>query len=129
MKSIKLITQDRPGLIVEISEKLAQHDINIHGLEGKTVDRYAVLELVVNRPDDAMHLLLEQGFQAVSDDLITLRVADRPGALAMVMRELTDAKLSIRGISTLQRQDGYCFVALSTDNNSVARELLQATLL
>ncbi len=129
MKSIKLITQDRPGLIVEISEKLAQQNINIQEIEGKTIDRYAVVALVVDRPDDAMHLLLEQGFQAVSDDLITIRIVDKPGALAMVTRELTDAKLSIRGISTLQRQDGYCFVALSTDNDAVARKLLQDSLL
>ena len=129
MKSIKLITQDRPGLIVEISEKLAQQNINIQEIEGKTVDRYAIVALVVDRPDDAMHLLLEQGFQAVSDDLITIRIVDKPGALAMVTRELTDAKLSIRGISTLQRQDGYCFVALSTDNDAVARKLLQDSLL
>ena len=129
MKSIKLITQDRPGLIVEISEKLAQQNINIQEIEGKTIDRYAVVALVVDRPDDAMHLLLEQGFQSVSDDLITIRIVDKPGALAMVTRELTDAKLSIRGISTLQRQDGYCFVALSTDNDAVARKLLQDSLL
>jgi hypothetical protein len=129
MKSIKLITQDRPGLMAEITEKLALQQINIQEIEGKTVDRHAVLELVVDRPDDAMHLLLDHGFQAVSDDLITIRIADQPGALARVSRELNDAKLSIRGISTLQRQDGYCFVALSTDNDGVARKLLQDVLL
>ena len=129
MRSITLITQDRPGLIVEISERLAQQHINIQEIEGKTVDSSAVIELVVDRPDEAMHLLLEEGFQAVSDDLITIRIQDKPGALAMVTRELTDAKLSIRGISTLQRHDGYCFVALSTDNDAVARKLLQPSLL
>lgn len=129
MKLIKLITQDRPGLLVEISEKLAQQNINIVEFEGRTVDRNAVMELMVDRPEDAMRLLQDQGFHAVSDDVITIRIADKPGALAMVTRELTDAKLSIRGISTLQRQDGYCFVALSTDNDAVARKLLQASLL
>lgn len=129
MKPIKLITQDRAGLLADIADALARHGINIQKVEAKTVDRYAVLELVVDRPDDALHLLYEQGIQAVSDDLVTIRIVDAPGALAKVTRELNDARLSIRGISTLQRQDGFCFVALSTDNDAVARKLLQDVLL
>lgn len=129
MKPIKLITGDRPGLVAAIAETLAGAGINIDKVEGKTVDRLAVLELLVDRPDDAMHLLYEQGIQTVSDDLITIRIVDEPGALAKITRELNDAKLSIRGISTLQRQDGHCFVALSTDNDAVARKLLQPVLI
>jgi hypothetical protein len=129
MKAIKLIIEDRPGVMAEIADLLAQQQINIQKIEGETVDRYAVLELVVDRPDDAMRLLHTHGMQAVSDDLITIRIADQPGALARVTRELKDAKLSLRGISTLQRQDGYCFVALSTDNDAVARKLLQDVLI
>ncbi len=129
MKAIKLIIEDRPGVMAEIADLLAQQQINIQKIEGETVDRYAVLELVVDRPDDAMRMLHAHGLQAVSDDLITIRIADQPGALARVTRELKDAKLSLRGISTLQRQDGYCFVALSTDNDAVARKLLQDVLI
>jgi len=129
MKPIKLITQDRPGLVAEIAETLAHERINIDKIEARTVDRQAVIELLVDRPDDAMHLLYERGIQTVSDDLIAIRIADEPGALARVTRELNDAKLAIRGISTLQRQDGFCFVALSTDNDAVARKLLQPVLL
>lgn len=129
MKSIKLITEDRPGAMAEIVDMLAQEQINIQKIEGETVDRYAVFELIVDRLDDAMRLFHNRGLQAVSDDLITIRIADQPGALARVTRELMDAKLSLRGISTLQRQDGFCFVALSTDNDPVARKLLQDVLL
>ncbi|HEY0844306.1 MAG TPA: ACT domain-containing protein [Noviherbaspirillum sp.] len=129
MKSIKLITEDRPGVMADIVDMLAQEQINIQKIEGETVDRYAVFELIVDRLDDAMRLLQNRGLQAVSDDLITIRIADQPGALARVTRDLRDAKLSLRGISTLQRQDGYCFVALSTDNDAVARKLLRDVLL
>ncbi|HJV50997.1 ACT domain-containing protein [Noviherbaspirillum sp.] len=129
MKSIKLIVEDRPGVMADIADLLAQKQINIQKIEGETVDSSAVLELVVDRPDDAMRLLHQLGLHAVSDDLITIRIADQPGALARVTRELKDAKLSLRGISTLQRQDGFCFVALSTDNDAVARKLLQDVLI
>lgn len=129
MKAIKLITQDRAGLIADISELLAEHQINIQELEGKAFDQQAVVELVVDRPNEAMQLLRAQGFKVVSNELITIRIIDQHGALAKVTRDLNEAKLSIRGISTLQRQDGYCFVALSTDNDKVARKLLHAVLI
>lgn len=129
MKSIKLIIEDRPGVMADIADLLARQQINIQKIEGEMVDRSAVLELVVDRPDDALRLLHQQGLQAVSDELITIRIADQPGALARVTRELKDARLSLRGISTLQRQDGYCFVALSTDNDAAARKLLHEVLI
>ena len=129
MKSIKLITEDKPGAMADVVDLLAEQNINIQKIEGEVVDRFAVFELVVDRLDDAMHLFHQHGMRAVSDDLITIRIPDQPGALARVTRELKDAKLSLRGISTLQRQDGYCFVALSTDDDAVARELLKGVLL
>ncbi len=129
MKSLKLITEDRSGLVADISALLANHNINILELEGQSFDQQAVIELVVDHPTDAINLLNSHGFKAVPTTLITLRIIDQPGALAKVTRELNDAHICIRGISTLQRQDGYCFVALSTDNDDVARTLLQDTLI
>lgn len=61
-----------------------------------------------------------------ADDL--LRLFEKVVKSAKITRELNEAKLSIRGISTLHRQDGYCFVALSTDHDVVARKLLHALL-
>lgn len=129
MKTIKLIAEDRPGAMAAVIDLLAEQQINIVRIEGKTFDRLAVFELVVDRTDDAMRLLSRRGFQVVSDDLITLRIPDQTGALARVTRQLGEANISMRGISTLQRQDGYCFVALSTDNDALARELLRDVLL
>lgn len=129
MKTIKLIAEDRPGAMAAVIDLLAEQQINIVRIEGKTFDRLAVFELVVDRTEDAMRLLSQRGFQVVSDDLISLRIPDQPGALARVTRQLGEARISMRGISTLQRQDGYCFVALSTDNDTLARELLRDVLL
>ncbi len=129
MKSIKLIDQDRPGLVADITELLASHKINIESLHGKTFENQAVIELIADDPGEAVMALRANGFKVIPDELITIRIKDEPGASAKVTRELNNAKLSIRGISTMHRQDGYCYVALSTDNNEVARKLLHEVLL
>ena len=124
MKSIKLFSEDRSGLIADITEILAEHSINIEDIEGKVIDGQAIIDLIVEKPSEAITYLREKGFKALSNDLLTIRLLDEPGASARITRELGNARISIKGISTLYRKDGYCYVALSTDNDDVARKLL-----
>lgn len=128
MKSIKLIMQDCSGLVADITQLLADHKINIKEIEATTFDQQAVVEMIVDHPNSAMRVLRARGLQAVANTLITIRIVDEPGALAKVTRELSEAKIAIRGISTLHRSEGYCFVALSTDHDAVAKKLLHAVL-
>ncbi|HEU5046955.1 MAG TPA: ACT domain-containing protein [Rickettsiales bacterium] len=129
MKSIKLMAEDRPGLAADITEILGSHNINIEDLDGRIIDSQAIVEMVVDKPHDAVMALRQKGFKVVSNELVVIRIVDEPGASAKITRELNDAKLSIRGISTMHRQDGYCYVALSTDNDEVARKLLHDVLI
>lgn len=124
MKPFTLITSDRRGLVAEITEVLGRSGINILGLKAKSVASNALVEISADRPDEAMHSLSAHGFNVVTEDVITLKLQDQPGALAQITRQLSDAGLSIRGISTLQRQGGLCYVAVSTDDDAAARGIL-----
>jgi hypothetical protein len=128
MKHFTLITTDRKGLVAEITEVLGRSGINILELKAQSVALNAIVEIAVDKPDDAMHSLSAYGFNVVSGDVITLKLQDEPGALAQITRQLSDAGLSIRGISTLQRLSGVCYVAVSTDDDSKARDLLASVL-
>ncbi|WP_018151707.1 ACT domain-containing protein [Leeia oryzae] len=125
MKQFTLITADRKGLAAEIADVLGKAGINILELNAQSVSGSALVEICVDKADDAMHILSAYGFQIVTDDVITLKLQDQPGALAQVTRQLSDAGLSIRGISTLQRHGGVCYVALSTDDDVKARQLMK----
>jgi hypothetical protein len=128
MKHFTLITSDRVGLVAEITDVLAQASINILELKAQSVATNAIVEISVDQPDNAMHCLSAYGFTVVSDHVITLMLQDKPGALAQITRQLSDAGLSIRGISTLQRLGGLCYVAVSTDDDAKARDLLSSLL-
>jgi hypothetical protein len=129
MKSLKLVTDDRAGLVADITKSFAEHRINIEDMDAKTFENQAVIELIVDKPQEALAVLRNKGLKAVPNDLIAIRIVDEPGSSAKIMNELSNAKLSIRGITTLHRKDGYCYVALSTDNDDVARKLLHEVLL
>jgi len=124
MKFLKIFSPDRSGLIADITLLMAEKHINIENLEGKAFLGHAVIDMTVDKPNEASIALREKGFKVVSDELITIRIIDEPGSSARVMRELNEAKISLRGISTLERSEGFCYVALSTDNNEAAKKLL-----
>lgn len=124
-----LVCLDRKGLAADLTGQLGAAGINILDLKAQTISGMALVTLQVDQPEPAMRLLSAQGLQVVTSDLITLQVADQPGALAQITRRLFDAGLNIRGISTLQRINGFCCVALSTDDDARARDLLGDVLL
>jgi hypothetical protein len=128
MYRVTVVTRDRPGLIAEVSELLCARGVNISAMVGQVFGGDAVLQLDVPEQDAALTALTSAGFQAVSDDVLLLRLTDEPGALAKISRRLADAQISIRGINMVQRGGGYAIVGTSTDDNARARELLAADL-
>jgi len=128
MHRVTVVARDRAGLIAEVSELLAARAVNILAIDGETFGGDAVLHLQVDALDAALSVLAAAGFQAVSEDVLLLRIEDKPGALAHVSRRLADARISIRGISMVQRGGGYAIVGTSTDDNPRARALLSGDL-
>jgi hypothetical protein len=129
MKRITLITADGKGLIATLSELLAHGGINILSINAQSEGGSAYVRLRVAPYDRALALLRDAGYQAVSDDVLILRIPDRPGNLARIARNLADHKVDIRGLTMVQRADAFCVVAVATDNQDLARSILRDHLL
>lgn len=126
MNKITLVTQDRKGLLVDITSALARANINIDSIVAHNYETDAVVHLHLSDVHKGLSVLQEAGFTVVSDDLITVRVLDQPGALANLAKVLfDDGELQIHGVSTLQRQQGHSVVTIDTSDNDKARELLK----
>ncbi|HVA27062.1 MAG TPA: ACT domain-containing protein, partial [Candidatus Baltobacteraceae bacterium] len=72
----------------------------------------------------AMETLTDAGYHAVSDQVILARIEDKPGALAELSRRLADAQINIRALHHVRREAGHALVAVSTDDNDRARQVL-----
>jgi hypothetical protein len=129
MKRITVIAEDRKGLIAELSELLADDGINILSINAQSVGTSAYVRLRVTAYDQALALLRDAGYQAVSDDVLVLRIPDQPGSLARIARQLADNDLDIRGLTMVQRTEDYCIVAVATDNQTLESEILRQQLL
>jgi hypothetical protein len=125
MKEIVIVTENRAGLLAEISETLAARGINIETLDAEQVHNTAVVELTVDRYDEALQSLRDAGLDAVTEDALLIRLRDEPGALAKVARRFKDANIDIRSIRIIRRQQGSTLVALATKRTEEARALVK----
>jgi hypothetical protein len=126
MRRITIVSERRFALIAEISEALADANVNIQTINGETFENSAVLIITVDKYDQALHTIQGlSGMRAISEDAILLRLEDEPGALAKVARRFTTANIDIRSVRFMQRDDRHALVAVSTDRTQEALALVQ----
>ena len=124
MRNIRVVVPDRPGLLAELTEVLAARNISIQGIDVESQESCAVVRMAVAHDDEALKVLTDAGYAAVTDDVLLARIDDRPGALAHLSRVFGDAQLNIRSMHHVRREMGQAVVAISTDDNDRARSLL-----
>lgn len=129
MKRITVVAVDRKGLIADLSELLERNGVNINSIDAEEEDGTAYIALEVDRYDETLTLLRDSEYQAVPEEVLVIRIEDRPGGLAQVARRLSESDIGIRGITMLQRANGWCAVAVATDDNEKSRNVLKDVLM
>ena len=94
-KQLSLFLVNKPGVLADVCQTLGEHKINIRGISVSDTVDHAVVRLVVDDPQKAIHILGEHGVLVVETDVLVLEVDDQPGALAKVARKFARGKINI----------------------------------
>ena len=125
MREITIVTPpDRPGTLADIAERLAARNINITDMEVIDDHAHGVIRLQADPYDEALRVLADAGYQALSEEVLLLRIRDEPGAIARVAARFREPPINVNALRILRRGDGWATVALSTSDNVAARKLL-----
>jgi histidine decarboxylase len=124
MRQITIIATARAGLMADLAELLGNAGINIETLEAFVVREWDIVQLTVSNYDQALQVLRDAGYNAITEDAVVINVQDRPGALAQVTRRLYQAGVEMRSMRILHRQAGEAMVAISMDRNQDAMQLI-----
>jgi hypothetical protein len=125
MKQIIILTDDRPGAIAEICESLAAENINIESMDAETKMNKGVIIITVDKYDEALQVLRDGLFQAVSEESILIRLDDKPGELAQIAKRFKDANINLKSLRILNRDGAEAIVALIADDFSNAIKLVE----
>lgn len=124
MRQITIIATARAGLMADVAELLGNAGLNIETLEAFVVREWDIVQLTVSNYDQALQVLRDAGYHAITEDAVVINVPDRPGALAQVTRRLYQAGVEMRSMRILHRQAGEAMVAISMDRNQDAMQLI-----
>ena len=79
MKQITIVTPARAGLMADISDQLGEAGINIETLEAFVVRDWDIVQLTVSDYNQALVVLRDAGFNAITEDAVVVNVKDQPG--------------------------------------------------
>lgn len=125
MKRITVIVDNRPGAVADVTNALAMRGVNIESLDVDAAEEKGVINLTVDRYDEALQALRDASFQAISEDAIVIRLKDEPGAIARIAARFKEAGVNIRSMHILRREADLSLVSIVCERRAEAVELVK----
>ncbi len=124
MKQITVLTRKDPAELIRVATLLGDAGVNIESMDAENIEETGLMVLSVDRYDEAVRALASHGLRAVTQDALVIRIADKPGALAVVSRKLSDAGVDVRSMHILRRDASESLVTLVVTDQDKARAIL-----
>ncbi len=127
MKSVTIVSDDRVGLLADISYILGKSSINIDGLSVDVVGGKAVISMEVKDPKRASDVLQCNGFKTTSLDSIIIKIAN--DAVEEITDMLEGEKVQVMELNPLSSDAEDSIYAISVDKPRKATKMLSAFIL
>jgi hypothetical protein len=123
-QQLTIVMENRTGAIAEVTKLLADHQINITQINVDGLEKNGVLHLAVDEFDKALEVLRGAEYQVMPEEVLLVQVDDKPGGLASLAVKLADAKVNVRSMRIVKRENGICLCAIVPEPIEIARALL-----
>jgi hypothetical protein len=126
MKNLTIILEDSRNALAKISGLLAEAEVNIEEIDAEEVENTSVMHLTIadDTTDKAYETLRDAGYQVMPQNVLLVRVEDKPGGLAKLAVLLMEAKVNVRSMRIVKREDGECLCAIVPEPFEIAKAVL-----
>ena len=125
MRSVVIVTEDKAGLLSDISYILSKSGVVISGIDLDVVGGKAILSLSVKDPGRAKGVLERNGFKIVEPKALVIKISHSLRSFADVMRMLEKKKVRIEDYSEITSDDNGGVFALMVNKRRKASRLLE----
>lgn len=129
MKDICVVTEDRMGLLADISYILGQARINIDSIAVSAVGGKAVFSIMVRDQEKAKSVLEGNGFQVSSGNVVYVKLDDKPGQLAEIAKMLSKNRISVDNVHLISKDGKSSIVGVAVSRPRKAKKLLNPFLI
>lgn len=118
--------ENRPGALAEVCSELAAKAVNIQAIMAADVRGWGTVRLVVNNSETARKVLQGLGLKFSEEEVLAVRMSDRPGALGRVTRKLAENKINIDyAYGSIEKGAPQALVILAVSDLQKAAKLLK----
>ena len=130
IKQLTVFVKNSKGSLVDLSNLLAQNNINIRALSVAETQEFGILRLIVNDVEKATKILEENNYLIKAVDVIGIKISDKPGGLAQALSALDKANINVEYMYAFMMccENGAYVVIRVADNNAAKLALESAGL-
>ena len=129
IKQISIFIGNKIGRLAEITEIIAEKNINMRALTLAESPDNGLLRIIVNEPDKVEKTLKENNMTLSVSDVLSVCIDDNPGGLAKILRILADNDINIKYLYVfVSKQDNdkaYAIIRVKREDINKAAEILK----
>jgi hypothetical protein len=95
IKQLSIFIENKGGTLIKVLDLLSKANIQIIASTVADTKDYGIYRVLTNNPSQAYIILKEAGINAQLSDVFALSIDDQPGRAAEVVKEISDAGVSI----------------------------------
>jgi len=110
IKQISAFIENKPGRLAEVVGMFAKNSVDLRALSIADTTDFGILRVIVDKPEEVAVMLREAKVTVSLTDVIAVKLKDKPGALADLLKTLAAQDISVEYL--------YAFVARNSDNSA-----------
>ncbi|MFA6286724.1 MAG: acetolactate synthase [Opitutaceae bacterium] len=126
VKQFSVFAENRVGRLYDLTALLRDNNVHVMALTVLDTTDSSILRLIVDDPDKARELMINNDFPYTEVDVLAVEMSDE-GDLKGVLAALLEAEINIHYIySFIKRPDGKSGLALNIEDGDVAAQSLSS---
>ena len=124
-KQFVIQVENKPGEMARLAEQLAARGVDLRAIGGGGIGETGHFIMTTADDDGAREVLEAGGWTFLEGESLLAEVDDRPGGMARLARELSDAGVNILGHLFIGRWSDRATFAFVVDDPDKARPILE----
>jgi hypothetical protein len=126
LKQISVFIENVPGRLYEVADDLGKAGINLRALNLVESADFGVLKLLVSDVAKARRILMQKQIPARINEVVAVKISDRPRSLAALLKPLLDARVFVEYMYAFAGiTENYAIMIFRFSDNDKAIQILQ----
>ena len=119
---ISVFMENKPGNLADLTNFLAENNINMRALEVADSSDYGIVRIIVDDPFNTLTLLKDNDWICKLTHVIGVKIPNTPGAMAKIMGILAAENIGVEYVYAFlaQKTDDALLIFRVQDNDKVA---------